>query len=195
MQKPNTKKVWCRIPAEDIIKKLDTPGLTPEYLSEFCKHAPERVSSVAAGYAEKTIEQEGIEAVVIAAFFPMMDEDYVECVILLGAQPEEIEKLISQSKCFNQLEPLRQYDATTHTAMIQRTEELKQRNGYERMKASAFNLMRKNNIKDFSPEELHRVFKHAREQLVYTSIVRMAVEDGLTITSLYEQDRDRGLGR
>ncbi len=66
---------------------------------------------------------------------------------------------------------------------------------YERMKQSAFNLMRKNNIKSFSTEELHRVFKHAKEQLLYTSIVRMAVEDGLTITSLYEQDREHGLER
>lgn len=55
--------------------------------------------------------------------------------------------------------------------------------------------MRKNNVRDFSAEELHRVFKHAKEQLLYTSIVRMAVEDGLTIASLYEQDHDRGLGR
>jgi hypothetical protein len=66
---------------------------------------------------------------------------------------------------------------------------------YERMKKSAFNLMRKNEIKDFSAEELHRVFKHAREQLLYTSIVRQAIEDGLTIDSLYEHDRDRGLSR
>lgn len=66
---------------------------------------------------------------------------------------------------------------------------------YENMKASAFNLMLKHNIKDFSAEELHRVFKHAREQLLYTAIVRQAIEDGLTISSLYEQDPDRGLGR
>ena len=58
--------------------------------------------------------------------------------------------------------------------------------------------MRKNEIKDFSAEELHRVFKHAREQLLYTSIVRTAIEDGLTITSLYkiqDQDHDIGFGR
>ncbi|MCU0431821.1 MAG: hypothetical protein MUC87_00030 [Bacteroidia bacterium] len=65
---------------------------------------------------------------------------------------------------------------------------------YQRMKESAFNLMRKNEIKNFSAEELHRVFKHAREQLLYTSIVRTAIEDGLTIDSLYE-DRDRGFSR
>ncbi len=63
---------------------------------------------------------------------------------------------------------------------------------YERMKQSAFNLMRKNKIKDFSAEEIHRVFKHAKEQLLYTSIVKMAMEDGLTITSLYDQDRECG---
>ena len=66
---------------------------------------------------------------------------------------------------------------------------------YERMKQSALNLMRKNKVKDFSAEELHRVFKHAKEQLLYTSIVRMEIDNGLTITSLYEQDQDRGLER
>lgn len=66
---------------------------------------------------------------------------------------------------------------------------------YERMQQSAFNLMRKNSIKDFSAEELHRVFKHAKEQLLYTAIIRNAIEDGLTIASLYEQDHDNDIER
>lgn len=66
---------------------------------------------------------------------------------------------------------------------------------YERMKQSALNLMRKNNIRDFSAVELHRVFKHAKEQLLYTSIVRMEIDNGLTIASLYEQGHERGLER
>lgn len=63
--------------------------------------------------------------------------------------------------------------------------------GYEQMKESAFNLMRKNKIKNFSAEELHRVFKHAKEQILYTAIVRYAIEDGLTITRLYSNDRSK----
>jgi hypothetical protein len=63
------------------------------------------------------------------------------------------------------------------------------------MKQSALKLMRKNKVKDFSAVELHRVFKHAKEQLLYTSIVRMEIDNGLTITNLYEQDQDRGLER
>ncbi len=51
--------------------------------------------------------------------------------------------------------------------------------------------MRKNEIKDFSAQELHRVFKHAKEQILYTAIVRYAIEDGLTITRLYGDDRSK----
>lgn len=66
---------------------------------------------------------------------------------------------------------------------------------YERMKQNAFNLMRKNKIRDFSAEALHHAFKHCKEKLLYTAIVKDAVENGLTIRSLYEQEHDRGMER
>lgn len=66
---------------------------------------------------------------------------------------------------------------------------------YERMQHRAYNIIRKSKIKDFSLEELHRAFKHCKEKLLYTSIVRNAVENGLTIHSLYEQEHDHGMSR
>lgn len=64
------------------------------------------------------------------------------------------------------------------------------------MKGRAFSIMCDNHIRDFSAEELHRVFKHSKEKLLYTAIVRNAVkEEGLTITSLYAHARDSGRER
>lgn len=63
------------------------------------------------------------------------------------------------------------------------------------MKQHAFDVMRQKRVKDFSFEELHRVFKHCKEKLLYTAIVKEAVENGLTIRTLYEQEHDRGISR
>lgn len=64
------------------------------------------------------------------------------------------------------------------------------------MRKSALNLMRKNHIKDFSDEELHRVFKHARERATYLSLVKNAISNGLTVESLYQdQDHEHGFDR
>lgn len=67
---------------------------------------------------------------------------------------------------------------------------------YERMKKLALDLLREKEVRSFSAEELHRAFKHSKEKLLYTAIVRKAIEEeGLTINSLYEQDRDNGRSR
>jgi hypothetical protein len=66
---------------------------------------------------------------------------------------------------------------------------------YERMKQTAFSLMRRSKIKDLSAEELHRAFKHSKEKLIYTAIAKTAIENGLTISSLYEQDQGANLER
>lgn len=66
---------------------------------------------------------------------------------------------------------------------------------YERMRRTAFDLMRRSSIKDFSAEELHRAFKRSKEKLIYTAIAKAEVENGLTIANLYEHDRDNDLER
>ena len=63
------------------------------------------------------------------------------------------------------------------------------------MQEQAFALLRSKKVRSFSAEELHRAFKHSKEKLLLTAIVNDAVERGLTITSLYDQDRSRGLER
>lgn len=62
---------------------------------------------------------------------------------------------------------------------------------FERIKAHALEIMREKKIRDFSPGELHRCFKHCKEKLLYTAIVNTAVENGLTITSLYDRGNSR----
>lgn len=126
------------------------------------------------------VAEQGLSVVPIMTFEAnRKDENTIECLLLIDGDPHDIEKFISLSKALRLQEQFPELEPTA----------------YDAMKKSAFNLMRKNKIRNFSEEELHRVFKHAKEQLLYRAIVRTAIEDGFTIDSLYEQDRDQGLER
>lgn len=182
MNKNNIRvRVWLEIPVSKVIRQLNIPHLTAEFIPEICRYNPQKVADAALEITYKIIEESHANVVALTAATPLMKTpDAIECIVVLGGAPEELEKVIGQGKSFE---------------LIRNTIESPESTQYEKMKQSAFNLMRKKNIKSFSDEELHRVFKHAKEQLLYTSIVRMAIEDGLTINNLYEQDRDRGLDR
>ncbi|MEO6240321.1 MAG: hypothetical protein ABIQ40_03270 [Bacteroidia bacterium] len=190
------RKIWFSISVEEILPKIGMPGLTPEFVPDVCQYNPQKITEVLSKYAQHSILKIGAEVTVIAATLPMMRrEDAVECVVVLVGEPEELEKVVDHGLPFermaneNERQDIGRFEKRkrelVHDAPTQ----------YEKMKQSAFNLMRKKDIKSFSDEELHRVFKHAKEQLLYTSIVRMSIEDGLTISSLYEQDRDLGFER
>lgn len=157
---------------------INQPAMKPEMLDHFCKYNPKVVTEAAQAIATVMVTEHGLSVVPIMAFEPSRkDEHTIECLLMIDGQPPDIERFISLAKARRLQQEFPEIGPTA----------------YEAMKKSAFNLMRKNKIRGFSEEELHRVFKHAKEQLLYTSIVKMAIEDGLTITSLYEQDRDRGL--
>ncbi len=177
---PNARtRAWFTVPIDELIIELGMPGLTAEFVPDICQLNPQKVADAVVEIARRDFEGE-FTLVPIAALSPLQkDEHNIECVVVLGGQPEEIERLIIFNKSFEHLD---------RTPEIEPTK-------YERMKESAFNLMRRNKIRNFSAEELHRVFKHSKEQLLYTAIVRREVDDGFTIASLYEQDRDRGFER
>lgn len=173
-------RIWITLENKDIIDFINQPALKPEMLAHFCKYNPQLISEAAQAITTVMVAEHGLSVVPITAFeFSRKDEHSIECLLLIDGDPRDIERFISIAKArrlqqeFPELEP----------------------NAYEAMKKSAFNLMRKNKIRNFSEEELHRVFKHAKEQLLYLSIVRSAIEDGLSINSLYEEDREQGLSR
>jgi hypothetical protein len=182
MNKNNiTAKIWLEITVSKVIRLLNIPGLTPELIPDLCRYNPQKVTDAALEIAYKVIEESHANVVALAAATPLMKTpESFECIIILSGSPEEIEKFIGHEKSLE---------------LIPDSIESKELAQYERMKQSAFNLMRKRNIRNFSDAELHRVFKHAKEQLLYTSIVKMAIEDGLTVNSLYEQGHDHGLER
>lgn len=173
-------RIWISVENKDIMDFINQPALKPEMLAHFCRYNPHLISEAVQAITTVTAAEQGLSVVPIMAFEPVRkDENTIECLLLIDGEARDIEQFISMSKArrlqqqFPELEPT----------------------AYESMKKSAFNLMRKNRIRSFSEEELHRVFKHAKEQLLYTAIVRAAIEDGFTIDSLYEQDRDQGLSR
>lgn len=189
------RKIWFSITVDEIIPKLGMPGLTPEFIPDVCQYNPQKITDVAMQSVYTTLQEIDANVVVIAVTLPMpRTADSLECIVVLGGEPGELEKVADYGLPFEKMIESERQD-------VERFERRKQEllsdapTQYERMKQSAFNLMRKKNIKNFSDEELHRVFKHAKEQLLYMSIVRTAIEDGLTINSLYEQDHERDLGR
>lgn len=175
-----TTRIWYKVPIETLLHELNIPNMTPEYLPEVCKLNPQKITGTMLSLVERSIRDEDIKVIPIHAAFPTKkDDEYIECVVILGGDPREIEKLLDLDLGCERLGGTRELDhEQTH-----------------KMRENAFYFMRKGNIRDFSSEELHRVFKHCKEKLFYTAIVKDAVDNGLTIQALYEQDHDHGISR
>lgn len=173
-------RIWITIENKEIIDFINQPAMKPKMLVHFCKFNPQLISEAVQAITTFNAHEQNLSVVPIMAFEIMVkDENTLEALLLMDGEPRDIERFINLMKA----------------RRLQQEVPGLEPSAYDAMKKSAFNLMRKNKIRDFSAEELHRVFKHAKEQLIYTSIVKAAIEDGLTITSLYEQDRDLGLER
>ena len=173
-------RIWITIENKDVIDFINQPALQPEMLAHFCKYNPQLINEAVQAIATVQVAEQGLSVVPINVFEQSVkDKDSIECLLLVDGEPKDIEKFV---RLMNARRIQQEFPEVESTA-------------YEAMQKSAFNLMRKNNIKNFSEEELHRVFKHAKEQLLYRSIVRSAIEDGLTIDTLYAKDREHGLDR
>ncbi|MEO5644451.1 MAG: hypothetical protein ABIQ40_02005 [Bacteroidia bacterium] len=196
MNKTNSKKVWYTAPVIELMQELKLPGMAAQYIPDFCQYNPQKVTEAILAIARDHIREAQISVIPIAAYYPTLkDENHVEAVLLVCGEADELEKIASHGFPFERLADdveIKYHERMEKARLDDVTQDKSQ---LEKMKMSAFNLMRKKNIRNFSSEELHRIFKHSKEQLLYTSIVRMAIEDGLTIESLYEQDRDLGFER
>jgi hypothetical protein len=191
-----TRKIWFSMPVEEIIPMLSMPGLTPEFIPDVCQYNPQKITTAMFLCASKAIGDISDNVLVISADVPMMQgKEYVECVVVLGGNPEELEKIVDHRLPFERML------GNIEQHKIERFEKMKlgalgeDETQYEKMKKSAFNLMRKKNIRRFSDGELWRVFKHAKEYTAYMAIAKTAIKDGLTIESLYEQDNEHDIER
>ena len=174
-------RIWITIENKDIMDFISLRSATQDMITHFCKYNPYLVGEAVQSITTKHMNDLRLAVAPIMALHPTPKDEYsIECLLLIDGDARDIERYISFTKA-RQLR--REFPDMNPTA-------------YEAMKKSAFNLMRKNKIRNFSEEELHRVFKHAKEQLLYMSIVSMAIEDGLTLDSLYEdRGHDRGFER
>lgn len=179
--KGTTSTVWFNAPIHEVIEQLNIPCMTSEFIAELCLRDPQKVTDALLAIARKGVENKSTAVVVISGTSPSAKTELiVECIISLGGKPEELKKVIGFEKIFEIIENPLEYEEPAL---------------YERIKQGAFNLMRKMEIRSFSEDELWRVFKHSRHSGLYLSLVQKEIKDGLTITSLYEQDHDRGLER
>jgi hypothetical protein len=179
--KGNTSNVWFNAPIHEIIEQLNIPYMTSEFIAELCLRDPQKVTDALLAIARKGIGSHGAAVALISGSCPSAKTELVvECIMSLGGKPEELKKVIGFEKLFEMIENPLDYEEPAL---------------YERIRQGAFNLMRKMEIKSFSEDELWRVFKHSRHSGLYLSLVRKEIKDGFTITSLYEQDHDRGLDR
>ncbi len=173
-------RIWITIENKDVMDFISLRSVTHDMIAHFCRYNPQLVSEAVQAITTRQMAEQRLAIAPITALQPTpKDEHTIECLLLVDGDTRDIERYINFAKARRLQQECPEMEPTAYAAM----------------KKSAFNLMRKNKIRNFSEEELHRVFKHAKEQLLYTSIVRSAIEDGFTIDSLYEQDRDRGLGR
>jgi hypothetical protein len=179
--KENTTKVWFVIPVSEMMEQLDIPNMASAYMPELCRHEPLRAINAALAIARKEIKSKNADVVAITGLLPALKtKNTFECIILLGGEPEELRKVVGYEKPFEWVENPLEHEEPTH---------------YEKIRATAFGWMRKNEIRDFSEDELWRVFKHSANSGLYLAIIKREIADGLTITSLYDQDHERDLGR
>jgi len=174
-------RIWITVENKDIMDFISQPAVTQEMIAHFCRYNPQLVGDAVQAITTRQIAEQRLSVAPIMVFQPApKDEQTIECLLLIDGNERDIEQFINFAKARRLQHEFPEVEPTA----------------YEGMKKSAFNLMRKNKIRNFSEEELHRVFKHAKEQLLYRSIVRSAIEDGFTINSLYEdRDHERGLER
>lgn len=179
--KENTTKVWFVIPVMDMMEQLDIPNMTSAYMPDLCRHESQRAINAALAIARKEIKNNNANVVAITGLLPALKtKSSVECIILLGGDPEELKKVVGYEKPFEWVENPLEHEEPTQ---------------YAKIRQSAYDLMIKNEIEDFSEDELWRVFKHSRNSGLYISIVKKEIADGLTITKLHTQDRGRDLER
>lgn len=179
--KENTTKVWFVIPVSEMMEQLDIPNMTSVYMPELCRHEPRRAINAALAIARKEIKSRNASVVAVTGMMPSLKtENSFECLILLGGEPEELKKVVGYEKPFEWMEHPLEHEEPTQ---------------YEKIRATAFGWMRKNKIRDFSEDELWRVFKHSANSGLYMAITKREIADGLTIAKLYKQDRSRDLER
>lgn len=173
-------KVWITIPSAEIIPILSQHYLSEELIPELCKYDTRRCIEAIVEYANRKIGGVGAKVAVLSASYSSSENiGNFDCMLVLGGTRQELDKTIGQGKLFEHTRSRLEYEKTQ----------------YEKVRESAFNLMRNCNIKNFSESELHRVFAGSRNFSDYMAIIKREIADGLTIANLYEQDRDRGLGR
>lgn len=179
--KENTTKVWFVIPVTDMMEQLDIPNMTSAYMPDLCRHESQRTINAALAIARKEIKNKEASVVAVTGLMPSLKtKNSFECLILLGGEPEELNKVVGYEKPFEWVENPLEHEEPTQ---------------YEKIRQSAYDLMIKNEIEDFSEDELWRVFKHSRNSGLYIAIVKREIADGLTITKLHKPDRSRGLDR
>lgn len=174
-QTKNTAKVWYTVSAEKLIAKLKMPKVAEAYLADLCRYDSQTVANAALDCAGTDIRGSGANVLLLAAIKPTLAGDNgVECIVVLGGEPEELKKVVGFGKPFEWMDNPLEHEDPSH---------------YEKIRESAFNLLRKQNVKNLSDEEIWRAVKHSGNAGLYTAILRREIADGFTIKKLRAQDR------
>lgn len=163
--------MWYTVSAEKIITKLKMPQIAETYLEELCRYDSQKVADAVMDCAASDIRDSGANVVLLFATNLTVAGDHgIECIIILDAESAELKKVTGYGKPFEWMEnPLEQEEPSQH----------------EKIRESAFNLLRKQNVKNLSEDELWRAFKHSGNAGLYLAILRKEIADGFTYKKLF----------
>lgn len=179
-QNKNTARVWYTVSAEKIIAQLRMPRIAEAYLPELCRYDPQKITDAVLELAGIDIRMSTADVLPLAAINPSLIANRgIDCIVVLGGEQEELKKIIGYDKPFEWMEnPLEHEDPVP----------------YGKIREDAYNLLRKQNVKNLSEDELWRAFSDYANARLYMAIIRKEISDGLTIKKFYA-DRERGLER
>lgn len=177
-QTKNTAKVWYMVSAEKLVAKMKMPKIAEAYLSELCQFDVQKIADAALDCAGSDIRDSGANVLLLAAIQTTLAGDNgVECIVVLGGEPEELKKVVGFGKPFEWMENPLEHEEPSQ---------------YEKIRESAFNLLRKQNVKNLSDDEIWRAVKHSGNAGLYTEILRREIADGFTYKKLYAKRREQG---
>lgn len=170
---------WMHVPVSLIIDYIGYPALHKEMIPSFCRHNMQLLSEAIQTIIANDAKENNLAVVPITStqhrYKPEIES--LQCLVYLDGDSRDIEQVIDLMQ-----------SSVTETRSYEEIEPYV----YNSLKRTALKVMRENNIKDFSAEELHRVFNGTQEETLYMSIIRQNIKEGLTIERLYEMDRNLG---
>lgn len=181
MNKTTTERVWFTIPIPDLIARINIPNMKAAYLEELAVINKHAMDEAVLALAREEIQKRNTDVAAIAIILANRKTDeQMEFLLLVGGAEKELEKVAGFEKPFEwRSNPLEHEEPSQ----------------YERIRESAFNLLRKEGASELSSDAIWNAVKGSRHAGLYFDLLRHEIESGLTIKKLYARNRESGLER